>query len=233
MNRQLLPTIILRAISYGMTCVIPTTLVATWTGVVLSGCSSEQINESDPASLFKEAEEDIKSDHFLIALERLRNIKNKFPYSNFAVDAQLRIADVYFLQESFAEAAASYESFKDLHPKHEKAPYAAFKAAKSYLNDSPGTVARDLTSTHKALAAYENFLRRYPFSSEAEEAKKDIQTIKETLAEKELTIGDFYFKRDFFISAKHRYEKVLKLYPETQAAKAAQVKLNQMESAAK
>src|SRR4051794_12993325 len=105
--------------------------------ISIAGCSSAPVDENDPASLLKEAEEEIQSDHYQMAIDKLRAIKNKFPYSKFAVDAQLRIADVYFLQESFAEAATSYESFRDLHPKHEKVGYAMFKAAKSYFNDIP------------------------------------------------------------------------------------------------
>src|SRR5690242_7436832 len=81
------------------------------------GCASNPVDENDAASLLKDAEEDIQSDHYQIALEKLRIIKNKFPYSKYAVDAQLRIADVFFLQEAYADAAASYEAFRDLHPR--------------------------------------------------------------------------------------------------------------------
>src|SRR5689334_8254387 len=92
-----------------------------------SGCSSSKIDPNDPALLFRDAQEEIESEHYLLALEKLRSIRNKFPYSKYAVDAQLRIADVYYLQELYAEAAGSSESFKDLHPTHEKAHYASYR----------------------------------------------------------------------------------------------------------
>src|SRR4051812_10683656 len=78
-------------------------------GLILlaTGCSSTQVNEHDPESLFKDAEEEVASEHYQIALEKLRSLKNKFPYSKYAPDAQLRIADVYFLQESYTEAAGA------------------------------------------------------------------------------------------------------------------------------
>src|SRR6476619_147606 len=103
----------------------------------LPGCSGKAIDENDPAALYKDAEDDIKNDHYQIAIDKLRSIRNKFPYSKYAVDAQLRLADVYFLQEDFAEAAAAYETFRDLHPKHEKTSYAMFRIGKSYYKDSP------------------------------------------------------------------------------------------------
>ena len=63
----------------------------------------------------------------------MKTIKNKFPYSNYATEAQLKIADVYYMQESYGEAAVAYEAFRDLHPKHEKVPYAMFRIGEVLL----------------------------------------------------------------------------------------------------
>ena len=191
-------------------------------------CSGKSVDQSDPGSLLKDAEDEISSDHYQVALDKLKEIKNKYPYSKFAIDAQIRIADVYYMQESFPEAALAYESFRDLHPKHEKAGYAMFRIGKSYFNDLPSTVARDLTPAAKAQDAYNAFLLRFPTAPEAEEARKDLVTVRNTLADKELYVGDFYFKRDFYESAKPRYEKVIALYPETAAAKTAKDKLDRI-----
>jgi outer membrane protein assembly factor BamD len=189
------------------------------------GCSTTPVDENDPKSLMKDAEEEISSDHYQIAVEKLKVIKNKFPYSKQATEAHLRIADVYFLQDSFAEAAAVYESFRDLHPKHEKTAYAMFRLAKSYFNDIPSPISRDLTPATRAMDAYLDFTRRYPLAPENEEAKKDIAEIRNLLAEKEVYVADFYFKRGFYDSAKPRYKKVLELYPETRVAKQAEEQL--------
>jgi outer membrane protein assembly factor BamD len=206
------------------------TLVITFL-IYLTGCSTTPVDENDPASLLKDAESEIHSDHYQIAIDKLRIVKNKFPYSKYAVDAQLRIADVYFLQESYAEAAASYEAFRDLHPKHEKTAYAMFRASKSYMNDSPGNVARDLSSARKAMDSYSDFLKRFPGAPEADEAQKDMLEVRRLLAEKELYIADFYNRRDFYDSAKPRYKKIIDLYPETEAAKEARSKIASMPEA--
>jgi outer membrane protein assembly factor BamD len=207
------------------------------TGLLLAspffGCSTASVDENDPQALYQEAEEDIKNDHYQIAIDKLRSIKNKFPYSKYAIDAQLRIADIFFMQESFGDAAASYEAFRDLHPRHEKVGYAMFRIGKSHFLDSPSNVARDLTSAQKALDAYRDYLKRFPSAPESEEANKDINEVRRLLAEKELYIADFYYKRDFYDSAKPRYKKVIDLYPETDAAKKAQTKLTKIDSAAK
>jgi len=194
--------------------------------LALSGCAGGSVDQNDPAQMYKEAEQDIGNDRYQLAIDKLRVIRNKYPYSKSAVDAQLRIADVFFLQESYAEAAASYETFRDLHPKHEKVSYAMYRVAKSYFNDIPNTVARDLTPAQKSLDAFNEFLRRFPEAAEVAEARQGANDSRKILADKELYIGDFYYKRDFYRSARDRYLKLVQLYPETDAAGKAKQKLD-------
>ena len=201
----------------------------------LVGCSSAPTvpAELDPAVLYKEAEEDFKHEHFQIALEKFRTVKNRHPYSHYAVDAALRIGDVLYEQETFADAAIAYESFRDLHPKHPKTSYAVYRIAKSYLSDTPSPISRDLTSAQKAIDAYNEMLRRYPDAPEAATAKKELSEARNLLAEKEVYIGNFYFRAKSFEAAKPRYEKVVQLYSDTASLKDAEEmlkKISQLES---
>jgi len=191
----------------------------------LVACAGNKVDENDPAALFKNAEEEVANDHYQMAIDHFRAIKNKFPYSKYAIEAQLRIADVYFLQDSFMEAASAYETFRDLHPKHEKTAYAMFRIGKSYFNDIPSVHARDLGPAEKSVAAYREFLKRYPNTPQAAEAQTDLKMSLDILAEKELYIADFYYKRDQLESAQARYNKLIALYPESASAEKAKNKL--------
>ena len=178
-------------------------------------CSSTKIDENNPDDLMKEAEADIKDKRYIQAGERLRIIKNKFPYSHVSTAAALRLADVAFLEESYGEAAASYESFRDLHPKHEKADYVIFRIGESYFKQMPDHEARDLTPGVKSIEAYEELGKLYPSSIHLPEAKAHLAEAKGRLASKERYIGDFYFKRDMYDSAAMRYEKLATQYAGT------------------
>lgn len=191
----------------------------------LFSCSGAPIDENDPAQLLADAEADIQAEHYLVALEKMRGLKNRFPYSKHAVEASLRIADIYFLQESFTEAALSYEAFKDLHPKHEKVAYAMFRQGVSYYKDIPSTIARDMTSGHKAIEAFEAYLQRFPKATEAADAKKYVLEIRNLLAQKEMYVAYFYFRREYYSSAKPRYEKIVENFPDTTSIDEAKKKL--------
>ncbi|OFZ20165.1 MAG: hypothetical protein A2X94_09675 [Bdellovibrionales bacterium GWB1_55_8] len=193
--------------------------------LMVAGCSGKGVDEADPESLFRDAEAEVESSHYQIAIDKFKSVKNKFPYSKFAAESLLRIADVYFLQESFLEAAVSYESFRDLHPKHEKAAYANFRIGKSYFMDIPENVSKDLSSAQKSLAAYNEFIARNPNSEFVKEAREDINRAREMLARKELYVGNFYYTRGHLGAAGPRFKKLIEAYPETQAATEAKQKL--------
>lgn len=198
-------------------------------GIIGIGCSGKSINDSDPKTLYEDAESDIDSKNYQLAQDKLRILKNKFPYSKFSVIAKLRIADVFFLQENYAEAAGAYETFRDLHPTHEKAPYAAYRTAKSYYLDVPTNIARDLTAATRALDAYEDFLNKFPQNEYSEESRKELVEVKSQLSQKELYIAKFYIREDKYEAAQARLKKILELYPETPEAKIASERLVEVE----
>lgn len=193
-------------------------------------CSSTEIDENDPAALAKEADEDIESSRYILALEKLQKVKNQHPYSKQAVEAQLRIADVYFLQENYAEAAATYEAFRDLHPKHPKLPYAAYRVGLSFYSDLPGNHARDLSSGFRAQDAFRDFVIHFPNDENAPAAKAKLAETRGILAEKELYIAEFYYKREMWEAAKGRFTKIVNLYSDTGYVEDAKKRLQSIET---
>jgi len=186
--------------------------------LLATACSSVETAKEDPAELYKEALQEIENDHYMLAIDKLREIKNKFPYSKFAIESQLKLGDVYFLQESYSEAAAVYESFRDLHPKHERVAHAMFRLGKSHFLDSPEIVSRDQASSERAIAAYNDFLVRFPNDPQSPEARGDVSKLESRLAEKEWEIGEFYFKRGKSDAAKRRFQRLVERFPKSDAA---------------
>jgi outer membrane protein assembly factor BamD len=184
----------------------------------MQGCSSKGVNESNPKEMYDDANQDINNDRYLLALDKLRIIKSKFSYSNYGALAQLRIGDVYFLQESFPESASAYETFVELYPKNEKAPYALFRSGEAYFNDIPTTTQRDMKSAESAISTFTNYLKKYPDGEFVEKAKEYKKKAYNKLAEKEMEIAQFYIRRKKTDAAKLRLQKILDQYGESDTA---------------
>ncbi|WP_374076761.1 outer membrane protein assembly factor BamD [Bdellovibrio bacteriovorus] len=186
--------------------------IAAAMGLLLSGCSTTEKNSNTPEGAFAIAEEYDQGERYEEAIRRYTEVKNKFPYSNFATKAELAIADVYYKQESYAEAQVSYQMFKELHPTVPNADYVQFRIGMSYFNQLPTTIDRDLTQANDAILNLSEVIKKYPNSVHVGEAKEKRSAAIKMLAEKEEYIADFYFKRKIFDSALSRYEGLYNNY---------------------
>lgn len=181
-------------------------------GFFISGCSSIEKNSTTPEGAFAIAEEYDQGERYEEAIRRYTEVKNKFPYSNFATKAELAIADVYYKQESYAESQVAYQIFKDLHPTAPQADYVQFRIGMSYYNQLPSSIDRDLTTANDAIVNLSDLIKKYPDSQYVAEAKEKRSAAIKMLAEKEEYIADFYFKRKIFNSALSRYEGLYNNY---------------------
>ena len=92
------------------------------------------------------------------AIESFQAIIDNYPYSEYAVKAELRIADTYFKDKRYEEALSYYRSFADLHPQNEKVPYTILQAALCYYAQI-GSINREQSSTLEAQLMLERLIR--------------------------------------------------------------------------
>lgn len=179
----------------------------------LASCSSLDKKGDTPESAFAIAEEYEKDDRYEEAIRRFKEVKNKFPYSSFATKAELRVADLHFKSEEYAEAQVEYQAFRDLHPKHPQIDYVLFRIGLSYYNQLPSTIDRDLSLAGDTVLAFNDLLARYPASEHAKEGREYRDKTLLMLAEKEKYVADFYFRQGNYEAALNRYEGLYKKYP--------------------
>lgn len=155
------------------------------------------------------------------AIEYFKFVKNKFPYSSYATQADLYLADCQFGRERYLEAADTYENFIKLHPKNHKVPYALFKIAKSYFERIPSdfflfppSYELELKETRRAVKAIERYVDRFPKGKNASEAKKMLAKGKKLLAQRVWYIMNFNMKNEKYRGALWRAEQLIKQYPD-------------------
>jgi len=189
------------------------------------GCKSypPTFQEPDPADvLFAEGNAQLEETTLLgflpwwggndDAIETFQTIIDNYPYSNYAVLAELRIADAYFEDGKYEEALSYYRDFSDLHPQHPEVPYTIWRSALCHerRKDKPN---RDQTNTREAVVYLDRLLLNYPASKYAPEAEELWRELRRQLAENIIGIGDFYLERGEFESAAERYRMLLNEYP--------------------
>ena len=123
------------------------------------------------------------------AVEVFQSIIDNYPYSEYAILAELAIADSYFEEEKYEEALSYYRDFSDLHLQNEKVPYAIYRSALCHARrvESPN---RDQTATRQAV----NEIRDVPLARRGKPLQDRPQSLKETisdvLAQSTAVVGD-------------------------------------------
>lgn len=146
------------------------------------------------------------------AIESFQAIIDNYPYSDYELRAQLKIADAYFEDDRFEEALAYYQDFADLHPQHPSVAYALLRAAQCHFNQIE-SIDRDQRATHEATAALDKLIRDHPYSEETREGEEMMVRLRTRLAQHMIHIADFYHDRTHWQSAAARYRRVLDEYP--------------------
>ncbi len=117
-------------------------------------------------------------------------------------------AEGFFLQENYSLAIGEYHHFLALYPGHLLAPFAQFKLGESYFNTAL-SVDRDPTPIQNALAVFQAFLNDYPESHYRSRLGARIRECQNWLARVDLLVGQFYFNKEKYEAAAHRFEKIV------------------------
>jgi outer membrane protein assembly factor BamD len=148
-------------------------------------------------------------------------IKSRFPYSKYAVLAELRLADAEFGAEQYTEAIDSYRLFIKFHPTHEMVAngYASFRIGEAYYKQLPSdfwmfppSYEKDQSSTEDAANELKSFLDKYPESPYRDKAKEILVKVGKRLADHEWYVARYYWDRGKPMGTVLRLRRLLERY---------------------
>ena len=147
------------------------------------------------------------------AVERFQRLKDIYPFSKYAILAELKLGDAHYRLEQYEDAIFAYEEFEKLHPRNEAVPYVIYQIGRCHF-DRISTTDRDQTPARKALDAFERLRKQYPNDPHARSAADHILACQKSLAGHEFGVGAFYFKTKHYKAALARFKKVVANYPD-------------------
>jgi outer membrane protein assembly factor BamD len=185
--------------------------------VLLVSCSGKTVIK--PVESFN-AEKDFARSNKLIAEKNyteartlLLEIKNRDLSKKYAPLAELRIADSYVQEEEPDLAVAEYRKFLEMYPDNSYASYAQYQIAMTYFNqiESPE---RGYGGAAKALSEFEKLETEFPRNPYREIVDLRIDKCRNTIADYEFLVAEFYMKKGSYAAAIGRYEGLLEKFPD-------------------
>jgi len=180
----------------------------------LFSCAWFQTKEEKTAKeLAEEGMEAFKDKNYGKTIEAFEKLRDWYPFSEYAILAELKLGDAHYHRKEYEEAISAYEEFEHLHPKNEAVPYVVYQIGRCYF-DRRQVIDRDQGITQKAVESLERLIRSYPDSPYTGKAKRHLRICNKSLAEHEFYVGMFYYKSQHYKAALERFKTILTSYPD-------------------
>src|SRR5271166_3855727 len=160
---------------------------------------------------------DFATKEYKAAIENYQEVIDKYPFSPYAEDAEMKIGLAYYQQQDYAEAIGSLDDFQRMHPTSKNLELVTYYIGMSYY-DQIGREDQDQGKTEAALKRFQELENRFPEGDFAELAHDKVLVCREMLARNQMIVGDYYYKRANFRAAESRFAELLQKYPETPIA---------------
>jgi outer membrane protein assembly factor BamD len=201
-----------RPMPYRFSCALCLGLVALLP--LLSGCSSspDQTAKVAPVApvedLYNNGVDALNARRFATAGDQFAAVEQNYPYSTWAVNAQLMSGYSLYLQNKYTDAIGTLDRFIQLHPAHRDIAYAYYLRALCYY-EQIADIQRDQKGTEQAMNALREVVTRFPDTTYARDAKLKIDLCVDHLAGKEMEIGRYYQKQNLYEAAIGRFQRVV------------------------
>jgi outer membrane protein assembly factor BamD len=215
--------------------VVPFLSPLPWLLVIFSlltaGCAGTGTDEDPTADwtageFYRNAEKELKSGDYETAIQHFETLESRFPFGPFAEQAQLESGFAYYKSQEYDSAIAAAERFIKLHPTHANVDYAYYlRGLASFHKKDTAMDAlapqdpamRDPSSARQSFNFFAELVKRFPKSRYASDAVKRMEYLRNTLAEHEVHVAEYYFKRGAYVAVVNRAKYVVENYPQTPA----------------
>jgi outer membrane protein assembly factor BamD len=203
---------------------------------LLGGCAQKAAPDPTlswgPERLYADAREEIRSGNWANALKQLERLEARYPFGKWSQQAQIDTAYVHYRDGERALALAAIDRFLKLYPNHESLDYAFYLKGLINFNEQQGFLAnlgsqdlseRDMRAAREAFDSFREITVRWPQSKYADDALARMRYLKNNMAQGELHIARFYFRRGAFVASANRAQAVVRQYQDVPVVEEALV----------
>jgi outer membrane protein assembly factor BamD len=200
----------------------------------LAGCASAP--PVDPNStqavekLYAEGKDELSSGAYDRAARIFERVEGRAAGTLLAQQAALDLAYAQYKGGERATALATLDRFIRLQPSSPALDYAYYLRGVINFNDNLGILSslsrqdlseRDQQASRESYQSFRQLVEQFPQSRYAADAKARMDYIVNSLAEYELHVARYYFRRSAFVAASNRAQQVLVEFPQTPATEEA------------
>jgi outer membrane protein assembly factor BamD len=201
--------------------------------LLLTGCSTTPVDKTagmSPNKLYAEAKDEMASGQWEKAVPLLEKLEARAAGTPLAQQAQLDKAYAHYKAAEPAQALAALERFMKLHPASPAFDYALYLKGIISFNDDLGLLSavtrqdlaeRDQKASKESFEAFKELVSRFPESRYAPDARQRMTYIVSSLAQYEVHVARYYYKRGAYLAAINRAQLTVADYRDVPAIEEA------------
>jgi outer membrane protein assembly factor BamD len=179
-----------------------------WNGKEADLTPKEDVSQVPVEELYNRGVDALNGQRYKVAATQFDNVEQNYPYSSWAVNAQLMEGYSEYLQQHYTDAIGTLDRFIQLHPAHRDIAYAYYLRALCYY-EQIADIQRDQKGTQEAMGALQEVVNRFPDSSYGRDARLKIDLGRDHLAGKEMEVGRWYEDQHLYSAAIGRFQRVI------------------------
>ena len=173
-----------------------------------TNASSDEIILDNPENLYKIAKITFDQQNYELARKQFLEIKKLFPLSNEAIQSEIMIAFISYIQMDYDNAILNFKKIINRYPSHKDLDYVYYMIAISNYEQLQNE-SLDGYFNNLALEAFDQVIKRFPESKYAKDSRQKIILVNSNIAAKHMEIGRFYLNNKKYIAALNRFKIVI------------------------
>ena len=180
--------------------------------------------------LYRDAKDNLDSLNYEKAIKQYERLQARFPFGRFALQAEIEIAYAYYKQNDVEATVAATDRFIKLHPENSNVDYAYYLKGLVHFNQDIGLIGkladqdqseRDPKAARDSFDAFKELSTRFPQSKYTPDAFARMKYLVNVLAEHEVKVANYYYRRTAYVAASGRARYALETYPQAPATEEA------------
>jgi outer membrane protein assembly factor BamD len=199
----------------------------------LAGCSTAVVDKTvgmSPNAIYADAKDSMDNGQYDKAIPLLEKLEARAAGTPLAQQAQLDKAYAQYRSTEPAQAISTLDRFMKLHPASPALDYALYLKGIINFNDDLGLFSaisrqdlseRDQKASKEAFESFKELVARFPDSRYAPDAAQRMNYIVSSLAQYEVHVARYYYKRGAYLAALNRAQTALADYRDVPALEEA------------
>ncbi|WP_148714883.1 outer membrane protein assembly factor BamD [Chitinolyticbacter meiyuanensis] len=218
-----------------MNKILPRFLAASIAAALIVGCSSTPTEQDETRGwsaekLYAQAKAEQADKNFEASNKLLEKLEARYPYGRYAQQAMLESAYNHYKDQEPLLALSSIDRFIKQYPAHPSMDYALYLRGLVHFNESQGFLSwlakqdmseRDPQAARDSFESFKQLVTRFPESRYAGDAEARMGYLIGALANYELHVAKYYYKRGAYLAAANRGKYVIETYTNTKQVEPA------------